>query len=196
MDDAQVIAGRVRNAQMRSADRDSNYRKIIAIRKGDYESVAPGLFNTSEFDKPLVANLIDTTARDIAEVMAPLPAVNCQSAALSNESDQKRQDIRSAVANSYVQNCRLQDQMFGGADRYGSFGFMAYIVEPDFTDRMPVIRVSDVSTSYYINDYRGRTKHFFEVYKTSAKRWRTASPRTSCTRLRAALRALRRRADG
>jgi hypothetical protein len=61
---------------------------------------------------------------------------------LSNESDQKRQDIRAAIANSYVQNSRLQDQMFGGADRYGSFGFMAYIVEPDFTDQMPVIRVS------------------------------------------------------
>lgn len=168
MDDAQKIAGRVELARMRNSARDRDHGNIIAIRRGDYEHVAPGLFNTSEFDKPLVANLIDTTARDIAEVMAPLPAINCQSAALSNDTDQKRQDLRAAIANSYVQNSRLQDQMFGGADRYGSFGFMAYIVEPDFKDRMPTIRVSDVPTAYYVNDYRGRVKEYFEVFRVSA----------------------------
>lgn len=163
MDSAQVIASRVALARIRNADRDKDYRAVVAIRRGDYESVAPGLFNTSEFDKPLVANLIDTTARDIAEVMAPLPAVVCQSATLSNETDAKRQDLRSCIANGYVQNSRLQDQMFGGADRYGTFGFMAYIVEPDFVDRMPVIRIDDIHTSYYNQDYRGRVKEYFSV---------------------------------
>jgi hypothetical protein len=100
------------------------------MRAGQYEKVAPGLFNTAEFDQPLVANLIDTTARDVAEVMAPLPAFNCQSASLSNASDQKRQDKRAAIANAYVQKSRLQNQMFAGTDRYNSFGFMAYMVEP------------------------------------------------------------------
>src|SRR5690348_11627920 len=99
MDSAKDIAGRVQLARIRNAERDKDYRAVVAIRRGDYEAVAPGLFNTSEFDKPLVANLIDTTARDIAEVMAPLPSVVCQSAALSNEADGKRQDLRSAIAN-------------------------------------------------------------------------------------------------
>lgn len=163
--DARQIADRVQLIRARNAARDADYMKLIAIRKGDYESVAPGLFNTNEFDKPLVANLIDTTARDIAEVMAPLPAFNCQSASLSSEADQKRQDLRAAIANGYVQNSRLQDQLFDGADFYGSFGALVYIVEPDFDDRMPVIRVSDVPTSHYTQDYRGRTKEYFEVYK-------------------------------
>lgn len=139
--------------------------KLIAIRNGDYDRVAPGLFNSSEFDKPLVANLIDTTARDIAEVMAPLPGVKCQSLSLASEADKKRQDLREAIANGYIQNSRLQDQMFGGADRYGSFGFLAYIVEPDYTEQMPVIRVEDSATAYYVTDYRGRVKQYFTVSK-------------------------------
>jgi hypothetical protein len=167
MDNPQKILGRVELARMRNAARDRDHGNIIAIRRGDYEHVAPGLFNTSEFDKPLIANLIDTTARDIAEVMAPLPAVTCQSAALSNKADGERQDLRGAIANSYIQGSRLQDQMFGGADRYGSFGFMAYCVEPDFRDRMPVIRVDD-TPAYYVNDYRGRTREYFSVFKVSA----------------------------
>lgn len=150
--------------------------KVIAIRKGDYETVAPGLFNTAEFDRPLVANLIDTTARDIAEVMAPLPSFNCSSASLSSEADQRRQDLRGAIANSYVQNSRLQDQMFEGADRYGSFGFMAYMVEPDFDEQMPVIRVSKNATAHYTTDYRGRCKEFFEVGMMTAAQLKAEFP--------------------
>lgn len=162
---AKEVADRVQVIRARNAKRDQDYMKLIAIRRGDYEAVAPGLFNTQEFDRPLVANLIDTTARDIAEVMSPLPSFNCQSASLSSQADTERQDLRAAIANGYVQNSRLQDQMFHGADRYGSFGFMAYIVEPDFKDQMPVIRVGDVATAHYTQDYRGRTVEYFEVYR-------------------------------
>lgn len=165
MRSAQQIADRVRLIRARNAKRDGDYMKLIAIRKGDYETVAPGLFNTAEFDKPLVANLIDTTARDIAEVMAPLPSFNCTAQNLSSSADGNRQELRGAIANGYVQASRLQDQAFEGADRYGSFGFMAYIVEPDFTEQMPVIRVGDVATAHYTKDYRGRTKEYFEVFK-------------------------------
>jgi hypothetical protein len=167
MDNARDIANRVQLARTRNAARDRSYGQLIAIRRGDYESVAPGLFNTSEFDKPLVANLIDTTARDIAEVMAPLPAVNVQPASLQVDAQKDRADLRSAIANCYIQNSRLQDQMFGGADRYGSFGYMAYVVEPDFADQMPVIRVSDTPTAYWTADYRGRTVTYAEVMRMS-----------------------------
>lgn len=166
MVDAQYVAGRVRMARTHNQERDRNQMRIKAVRRGDYDTVAPGLFS-KEFPKPLVANLIDTTARDIAEVMAPLPAFNCTSASLSNEADQERQDKRSAIANFYVQNSRLQEQQYGGADRYNSFGFKAYFVEPDYREQTPVIRVSTCSTAYYIKDYRGRTQQYCEVYKSS-----------------------------
>lgn len=176
MRSARQIADRVAAIRGRNAKRDQDYKKVIAIRKGDYETVAPGLFNTAEFDKPLVANLIDTTARDIAEVMAPLPSFNCMSASMSSEADQKRQDLRAAIANGYVQNSRLQDQMFEGADRYGTFGFMAYIVEADHIDRMPVIRIGENPMAHYTVDYRGRTKEYFEVGMMTADQLRADFP--------------------
>ena len=165
MRDAKQIAEHVRLIRTANARRDQDYMKVVAIRKGDYDKVAPGLFNTSDFDRPLVANLIDTTARDIAEVMAPLPGFNCNAGSASSEAERKRQDIRGAVANSYVQYSRLQDQCYEGADRYGSFGFMAYIVEPNFIEQMPVIRIGNVPTAHYTKDFRGRTKSYTEVYK-------------------------------
>lgn len=167
MADAKTIAGRVRMQRTRCHERDNDHKRIIAMRKGKYEEVAPGLFNTSEFAQPLVSNLIDTTARDVAEVMAPLPTFNCQSASLSSEADQNRQDRRAAIANGYVQNSRLQNQMFGGADRYASFGFMSYAVEADLDEQMPVIKVGCHPSAYYVKDYRGRVKQFFEVYSCS-----------------------------
>lgn len=168
MDNAREIANCVQLHRTRNIARDRGYTHLLAIRRGDYESVAPGLFNTSVFDKPLVANLIDTTARDVAEVMAPLPAVNVQPANLDRKAEQDRADMRSSIANCYVQNSRLQDQMFGGADRYGSFGFMAYKVEADFVDQMPVIRVGDAANAYWVNDYRDRTRQYMEVVRMSA----------------------------
>ena len=167
MRDAKQIAEHVRLIRTKNAARDQDYMKVVAIRKGDYETVAPGLFNTKDFDKPLVANLIDTTARDIAEVMAPLPSFNCNAGSAASEAERKRQDIRGAIANSYVQYSRLQDQMYEGADRYGSFGFMAFIVEPNFVEQMPCIRIGSTPTAHYTQDYRGRCKTYVEVYKAN-----------------------------
>ncbi|MDP9820476.1 hypothetical protein [Nocardioides massiliensis] len=163
MSDLSRITGRVQVVRARNVSRDREYAKLIAIRQGDYEKVAPGLFNTEEFDRPLVANLIDTTARDIAETMAPVPTVNCNAATLSNASEVTRQSKRNAIANSYIQKSRLQDQMFAGADRYGSFGFMAYIIDPDTEEHAPRIRVGERATAHYVKDYRGNTAEYFEV---------------------------------
>jgi hypothetical protein len=150
--------------------------KLIAIRRGDYDAVAPGLLSKEISDKALVANLIDTTARDIAEVMAPLPAFECAPANLANKADKDRQQLRAYVANGYVQHSRLQDQMFEGADRYGSFGFLAYIVEPDFKESAPRIRVGGVATAYYTKDYLGRTVEYVEVVKAPVEQIKADFP--------------------
>lgn len=146
----------------RNVARDAKYNQIIAMRDGNYDAVAPGLFS-DEFDKPLVANLIDTTARDIAESMAGMPSLTCGAQADSSQAEANRQDKRGAIANHYVQVSRLQDQMYGGADRYGSFGFMPYIVEPDLERRTPVIRIGDNATAHYAADYMGRCRQYAEI---------------------------------
>lgn len=166
MADPHKIAGRVEAMRLRDNERDAENRKVLAIRDGDYETVAPGLF-PPEFDKPLVANLIDTSARDIAEVMAPLPSINCLPSSTAKDAERKRAEKRSAIANSYVQISRLQDQMYEGTDRYGSFGFLAYVVEPSFDDNSPIIRVDDSLSAHYTCDYRGRVREYANLYTAS-----------------------------
>lgn len=168
MVDAKYIAARVSAAKQYYADRDRNHRDVIAIRRGDYDSVAPGLFNTEAFPRPLVANLIDTTARDVSEVMAPLPSFNCQALSLASGRDNDRADRREAIANAYVQGSNLQAQMYHGTDRWASFGFMAYIVEPDFEEQSPSIRIGDNHSAYYVRDHRGRVAQYMEPYKIRA----------------------------
>jgi hypothetical protein len=53
--------------------------------------------------------------------------------------------------------------MFGGADRYVSFGYMALITEPDYEEQMPLIRVDDAPMAYYVADYLGRVAQYFTV---------------------------------
>lgn len=152
----------------RAAERDKRQMDLLAIRRGDYESVAPGLF-PEDFDKAMVANLVDTAAHDLSEVMAPLPAIQCISLSQSSESAKRFAAKRGQIAKGYVQRSRLQDQMYAAADRYASFGFMAYVVEPSFEDRSPIIRVEDTATVYYILDGRGRTRQYAALYTMSAE---------------------------
>ena len=56
----------------RYAERDGRMNKVASVRGGNYDEAFPGLF-PSEWPKPIVANFIDTVARDLAEVIAPLP---------------------------------------------------------------------------------------------------------------------------
>lgn len=161
------IVDRVGVLKRRNTARDKRHSDVLAIRRGDYESVAPGIF-PDEFDKAMVANIVDTAARDTSEVMAPMPSVACVATSMTNETQKKFALRRQQIAKSYIERSRLTDQRFAGADRYVSFGFFAYIVEPSFEDRAPIVRVADTASVYYLLDGRGRTKQYAEVKRMPA----------------------------
>lgn len=151
----------------RNADRDARHKDIAAIRDGDYDSVAPGIF-PPEFPKAMVANLIDTSARDISELMAPMPGISCASVAMTSDRAKRFAEKRGQIANGAVQRSRLARTRFGGADRYVTYGFMAYIVEPDFKAQAPTVRIGSVPSAYYTLDYFGRCKMYAEVTRQPA----------------------------
>lgn len=165
--DPRQVVDYVRMLKTRSTARDLRHRDITAIRDGDYDSVAPGLF-PPEFPRAMVANLIDTAARDVSEMMAPLPGLNCASVSMTSDRAKRFAEKRGRIANGYVQRSRLAQARFAGCDRYVTYGFMAYIVEPDFQMQSPVIRMSCVPSSYYTLDWFGRCKQFAEVYFVSS----------------------------
>jgi hypothetical protein len=73
------IAARVDSLRFRNADRDARNQDVLAVRKGQIASVYPDFFPDG-VDANVVANFIDIVARDLSEVMAPLPAINCSAA--------------------------------------------------------------------------------------------------------------------
>src|SRR5947209_6854887 len=95
------IAKKVESLKRRNVSRDRTMSDIRAIRRGDAESVMPGTFPDT-WPKPIVANFIDVTARDLSEVIAPLPSINCSSGNTVSERAKKFTSKRTKIANSYV----------------------------------------------------------------------------------------------
>jgi hypothetical protein len=73
------IPSRVDALRARYQNRDQRMSEVQAVRRGNIESIAPDLFNEA-WKRPIVANMIDTAARDMAAMLAPLPAFNCSAA--------------------------------------------------------------------------------------------------------------------
>lgn len=164
MSDLDRIKKRVDMMRTRAKGRDGRQKDVLNIRAGRYDLVAPGMI-PEDFPRALVSNLIDTCARDIAEVMAPLPKVDCASSSQTSEAAKKFAQKRSLIANSYIQTSRLADQMYGGADKYSSFGYMIFKVEPDFRAKRPFIEVSESLATYWVADHRHNVRQIAEVFK-------------------------------
>jgi hypothetical protein len=70
------VVAKAARIQTRYAARDQRMRDVLSVRQGDISKVYPSMFS-EDYPKPLVANFVDVAARDLAEVMAPLPSFNC-----------------------------------------------------------------------------------------------------------------------
>lgn len=157
------IAARVDALKYRSAKRDDRANTVLAVRKGEISSVYPEFFPEG-IDGNVVANFVDIVARDLSEVMAPLPAVNCSAA--SQVSDRARQfaDKRTRIASHYFTHSDLQIHMYTGADHYLSYGFLPFIIELDEEDKLPRIRVENPRMAYPEFDRYGRCVAFAKFY--------------------------------
>lgn len=160
-----TIANRVKSLRNRYASFDQRTAQVILARAGEWQVLQPDLFSDN-FDKMTVANMIDTTARDIAAVLAPLPTISCSSAT-AHPSDRARAiaDKRSKIARSYVDSSRLQWQMNRkGADQLHTFGMLVFCIEPDFENNRPLIRVKDAPGTYPVFNSMGDVVEIARVY--------------------------------
>lgn len=153
------IASKVAALRSHYAGRDARMADIHAVRRGEMEQIAPGMFS-EDFPKPLIANMIDTVARDLAEVIAPLPAFNCSASTSVSDTGRRFADKRTKIAAHYVETSKLQTQMFSGADQYLSYGFLPFMVEADVEHGCPRIEVVDPLGCYPMYDRWGRVVGF------------------------------------
>ena len=160
------VAARVENLRYRNAERDGRNLDVLAVRKGNIASVYPDFFPDG-VDANVVANFIDIVARDLSEVMAPLPAVNCSAA--NSVSDRARQfaDKRTRIASNYFAHSDLSVQMYQGADWYLTYGFLPFFIELDEEAKMPRIRLENPVGAYPEFDRYGRCIAFAKRYMTS-----------------------------
>lgn len=143
--------------------RDVRMAQVRAIREGRIAEVAPDLFpTTGPFQAPIVANMIDVAARDVAEKVAPLPSFSCATPTMLNEASRKRAALKTKIAVGYVTNSNLQVQMYDGADKYVTYGFLPMRVEVDYDTQMPFIQLIDPVDSYPEIDRFGRVRSFFQ----------------------------------
>lgn len=157
------ITSRYRYLRRSSQERDQRWSDVREVRKGNINKVFPGLF-PDDYPKPMVANFIDIAARDVAEVIAPLPAFNCNATNVVSDAARKRADKRTMIVAGYRDQSRLQTHMFTGADRYITYGMVPFVIEVDYERQTPIIRIDDPYNSYPEFDRFGRLLSYSKRY--------------------------------
>ena len=160
--DKQIFA-RVASLKDRTRDRDGRHQDVLLVRQGQISSVYPDFFPEG-VEANVVANFVDIVARDLSEVMAPLPAVNCSVVSQVKDRARKAADNRTRIAANYLYNSELQVQMYTGADWYITFGFVPFIIELDTEAKLPRIRVESPVGAYPEFDRYGRCIAFAKRY--------------------------------
>jgi hypothetical protein len=162
------VDAKLSRLRTRSAARDQRMRDVLSVRQGDISKVFPSMFS-EDYPKPLVANFIDVAARDLAEAMAPLPSFNCSATNMVSDTARKMADTRTRIANFYVSNSDLQLQMYTAADWYNTYGLSVGMVEMDYDDNNPRIRMLNPFGVYPELDRYGRTLSVTQVIITDAE---------------------------
>ena len=166
--DIDELSVKIRKLRDHYHQRDARWTDLQAIRQGDIQQVYPGMF-PDEFPKPMVANFIDIAARDVAEVIAPLPAFNCDSTDSVSDRARKKADKRTMIAAGYRDTCRLQTLMYTGADRYVTFGMLPFIIEPDWENKRPMIRIDNPIAAYPEYDRFGKLLSYSKRYNKTVR---------------------------
>lgn len=158
------------------SDRDTRMEQVLLVRKGRMRDVFPDLFPDGPFENPIVANMVDISARDLSEVIAPLPAFNCNSPSMVSEKERKKADKREEIVNGIIDFSDIQTQMFTAADRYVTYGFVPAQVEVDLEHNMPRIRFLDSYGCYPIIDRFGKVHGMYQRIRKSLAELMSAYP--------------------
>lgn len=162
------VFGKVESLRRASADRDQRHRDVHDVRSGDIDTVIPGSMPEA-WPKPIVANLVDTAARDMAEVMGVMPSVNCTTGIMTTNKAKNFSSKKTKVANWYLSESRLYaGKQIIASDFYLTYGMVIYSVEPDFETKRPHIRVENPMGVYPEFDLFGRLKSYSKVWREEA----------------------------
>lgn len=169
MADMQVIAARVEALRRDAQERDQRHQTIYDARAQKIDNIAPGSMPDA-WPRPITANVLDTNARQLAENLAPLPSINCAPGVVSSERQKKFVAKRTKIAYSYIIDSKLKKMMPTGCDWYLTYGSMPIIVEPDFQEGRPRLRIDNPMKSYPQYDLWGNVISYTKVWREGARK--------------------------
>jgi len=152
----------------RSSERDMRMRQVALVRAGRPEQVFPGLFPDGLWSRPIIANLIDVAAKDMAEQTGVIPTITAAGDSSLDDSARTRADKCTKIANFYISASRLGTTLISGADRYHTYGFVPLRVEPNFKEKRPHIHVEDSVGAYFDMDRYGTVTAYARLYRRKA----------------------------
>lgn len=165
---ADEIYDKLKVLQRRHSTTDQKWEDVHAARSGELDHLFPDMVS-EDFPKQIVANFVDTVARDLAEVFAPLPSFNCSSASMSSDAARKFADKRTKIAQWYVDHSKLAEQTLYGADHYVTYARQVFYLEPDYETKAPRIVVEDPRGGYPEFDRWGRVLTYTKRYYCDAE---------------------------
>jgi hypothetical protein len=162
------VADKVSKLRMAARDRDMRNKNVRSIRSGDVDTIKPGAMPDA-WSHPIVANLIDTTARDMSETMGVMPSINCNAGIITSAAAKKFSGKRTKIAHYWVQRSLLPSgKQVEWCDSYITYGMGVYCVEPDFDNKMPMIRVENPIGVYPEWDLFGRLRSYTRIWYEEA----------------------------
>lgn len=162
----QLIHQRVMGMRSACRERDEEIQRVRLARRGRIDELYPDLF-ADDLPRSTIANIIDTAARDTAEMMSTLPSLACASRNMKSAADEKRASNKNKIGSDYVSSCKLRTQQIDFADSWCSYGFGVYVIEADWENKKPSIHVESPFGSYYYKNRRGEVEYYAKVESTS-----------------------------
>jgi hypothetical protein len=168
MVDIAKVAARVEALRRDAQERDARHQTVYDARAQKIDSIAPGSMPDA-WPRPITANILDTSARQLAENLAPLPSINCAPGVVSSERQKKFVAKKTKIAYSYVIDSNLKAKMPTGCDWYLTYGAMPIVVEPDFENGRPRLRIDSPMKHYAQYDLGGKVISYTRVWRESAR---------------------------
>jgi len=164
-----LVARRVEALRRDAIERDQRHQTIFDARAQKIDNIAPGSMPDA-WPRPITANIIDTSARQLAENLAPLPSINCAPGVVSSERQKKFVSKKTKIAYSYVLDSALAKQMPTGCDWYLTYGSLPIVIDADFKDGRPRLRLDNPMKSYPQYDLAGKVISYTKVWRESARK--------------------------
>jgi hypothetical protein len=169
MADIAQIAAKVEALRRDAVERDQRHQTVFDARSQKIDNIAPGSMPDA-WPRPITANVIDTAARQLAENLAPLPSINCATGVMTSDRSKRFVAKKTKIAYSYVIDSNLKAKMPEACDWYLMYGSFAFVVEPDFKEGRPRIRVQSGMKAYPEYDMTGKVRSYTHVWRESARR--------------------------